>query len=264
MKKIYAVVLFVLISFSYTFAQVEGTWKLAPQALALGVGPGLGDFSWWSNSAADVTTRACLFDDEFVFNADNSFQNVMGAETWLEGWQGVTEGCGAPIAPHDGSNAATWEYDAAMGTITITGVGAHLGLAKVINLGELAMPGDAPASITYPVVFNAAEDTMTIDIEIQGGAYWHFVLVKGTTNSIDDLVEGQFSFYPNPATTQIQVVSDKLIDMFTIRDITGKIVVERSNTRLNETIDVSAFPAGIYVMESRAGDKRSIEKLVIN
>ncbi|MFM7565943.1 MAG: hypothetical protein ACKO4K_04295, partial [Flavobacteriales bacterium] len=44
-------------------AQVVGTWKLAPQAGALGVGPALGNTSWWSNSVGDLTTRACLFDD---------------------------------------------------------------------------------------------------------------------------------------------------------------------------------------------------------
>ena len=70
------------------------------------VGPNQDDGSWWQNSAGDVTTRACLFDDEYVFNADGSFQNVLGADTWLETWQGVTaDGCGAPVAPHDGSAA---------------------------------------------------------------------------------------------------------------------------------------------------------------
>ena len=45
---------------------LSGTWKLAPIAGALGVGPGPGDYSWWSNNEGDVTTRACLFDDEYI------------------------------------------------------------------------------------------------------------------------------------------------------------------------------------------------------
>ena len=61
-----------------------------------------------------------LFDDHYVFNADGSFQNIMDGETWLEAWQGVeSDQCGTPVAPHDGSNAATWEYDAAMETVTL-------------------------------------------------------------------------------------------------------------------------------------------------
>ena len=46
--------------------------------------------------ADDVAARACFFDDEYIFHEDGSFQNILGNETWLEGWQGVdAEQCGA-------------------------------------------------------------------------------------------------------------------------------------------------------------------------
>jgi len=155
-----------------------GDWKIAPEAGALGVGPSQGDSSWWSNGAADVDNRACFFDDIFRFNADGSFENVMGDDTWLEGWQGVgSDSCGALVAPHDGSNAATYKYIEAANTLKITGVGAHIGLAKVINEAELTNPMDAPASISY-IVTALNDSEMTLDIEIAGGAYWSFKLVK--------------------------------------------------------------------------------------
>jgi len=176
-KNLQILVLFLFLTSSSLFSQVDlagTTWQLAPTAQALAVGPTQGDFSWWSNSEADVTARACLFDDRFVFNADGSFQNIQDGETWLEGWQGMDpEGCGASLAPHDGSNAATWTFDADAGTLTLSGVGAHLGLAKVNNDGELASPADAPASITYPVTFEG--NTMTVDINFGGIGFWHFV-----------------------------------------------------------------------------------------
>lgn len=156
-----------------------GSWRLAPEAGAFGVGPGLNDVSWFSSSSDDVTTRACLFDDEYVFNADGTFQNVLGSETWLETWQGVaTEACGTPVFPHDGSASATYDYDATAGTITINGTGAFLGLAKVFNLGELTNPADAPSSITYLADLSADGNTLDLDIEIAGGGYWSFKLVK--------------------------------------------------------------------------------------
>ena len=158
---------------------VEGTWKLAPEAGALGVGPELDNISWWSNSSDDVTTRACLFDDEYVFGSDGSFQNVVGADTWIEGWQGAaSEECGAPVAPHDGSAAATYTYDEAAGTITLNGVGAYLGLAKAMNGGELASPGDAPDSITYMAALSEDGNTLELDIEVANGGHWSFKLVK--------------------------------------------------------------------------------------
>jgi len=129
---------------------IAGTWKLAPIAGAMGVGPNKNDMGWWSNSVADVTTRACLFDDQYVFNADGSFQNVLGSTTWVETWQGAAaEGCGAAVFPHDGTATATYEYNESAGTITLSGKGAFLGLAKATNEGELAAPGDAPDEVTY-------------------------------------------------------------------------------------------------------------------
>jgi len=167
---------------------LEGSWKLSPVAGALGVGPSPGDYSWWSSSADDVTTRACLFDDEYVFNADGSFQNVQGSETWLETWQTdvTAEGCGAPVAPHDGSNPATWSLDAAAGTVTISGLGAYLGLAKVHNGGEDGAPVDD--MITYN--YSLSADGNSMDITIQGfnagvpEATWIFKMVKAGTRSI--------------------------------------------------------------------------------
>ena len=79
---------------------VEGTWKIA-RAGALKVGPAPNSDQWWSNSLTDVTTRACYFDDNYVFNSDGSFQNVLGSETWLEGWQTGTDDARSSHS-HDG------------------------------------------------------------------------------------------------------------------------------------------------------------------
>jgi surface protein len=158
-----------------------GSWSIASESLALGVGPTQGDISWWSNSWEDVTTRACFFDDTFVFGADGSFANNMGDETWLEGWQGADEGCGAPVYPHDGAATDyTYDYDADAGTITLNGVGAHLGMSKVYNGGELASTSEALGieSITYNVVeISEGGNRMTVDIEF-GYGYWTYVLTK--------------------------------------------------------------------------------------
>lgn len=180
MKKLLTFIL--LLSFTATYAQVAGTWKLSPQAEALAVGPEIGSWIWWTNSAGDVVTRACYFDDEYVFAEDGTFSNVLQTDTWIEPWQGMDpEACGTPVAPHNGA-AATWTYDEGAGTITLTGVGAYLGLAKVFNDGELSNPGtEPPASITYMVEFNATEDTMTVLISI-GTGYWQYILTTNAGN----------------------------------------------------------------------------------
>ncbi len=160
-----------------------GSWKLAPEAGAFGVGPALNDLSWWSNLSSDVTTRACLFDDDYVFGTDGSFQNVLGTQTWLDPWQGTDpEACGAPVAPHNGTANATYTYDETAGTITINGTGAYLGLARVVNGTELTSPADAVDSITYLATLSEDGNTLDLDIEfvtLDGSiGFWSFKLVR--------------------------------------------------------------------------------------
>lgn len=157
---------------------IVGTWKLSEVAGALGVGPAVGDTSWWNCDAACVTERACYYDDEYIFNADGSFNNVLGSDTWVEGWQGGTDACGTPVAPHDGSAVATYVYDEGAGTVTINGVGAFLGIPKATNSGEISNPADAPASITYNVTLSNFDTEMSVYIEAGAGVFWQYNFTK--------------------------------------------------------------------------------------
>ena len=244
---------------------VDGTWKLAPVAQALAVGPTEGDFGWWSNTEADVTTRACLFDDEYVFNADGSFENVVGDQTWIETWQGAAaEGCATPVAPHDGSAIATWSFDESTSEVTIEGAGAYLGLAKVHNNGELTNPADAVASISYPVAFSNDGMTMTIDINF-GGGFWHFVFNKeADQGSVKTVDRNLFNVYPNPATNEINVTSDERLTNVTILDITGKIVYTSSEITSNQTVNVSSLNRGIYMVQVMTDNKTSVKRLILD
>jgi len=244
---------------------VKGTWKLAPDAESLAVGPNKGDFSWWKIDDANVTTRACLYDDEYVFNADGSFENKLGTETWIEPWQGIgAEACATPVAPHDGSAIASWSFDESAGTVTITGKGAYLGLSKVHNAGQLEKPSDAVSTITYPVVFSNSGMTMTIDIDYTAG-WWHFVLNKEEeTGSVRTLDNNLFKIFPNPATDEITVNSTEAISNVSIFDITGKTVYTNTNANTNLKVDVSSFNRGIYIIEVLSNNKRSQKRLSLN
>ena len=157
---------------------LEGNWKL--EFAGVGLNPGETD---WFSISADSGDRACWFDDIYQFGADGSFRNIQGDETWLEDWQGTDPAaCGAPVAPHDGSNNAVFEYDEVAETLTLTGVGAYLGLAKVFSGGELGDPADAPESITYEV-FELVGDSLTVRIST-GGGWWEFRLSRISTEPV--------------------------------------------------------------------------------
>ena len=153
-------------------ATLTGSWVLEPAAGAIGVGPEPGDVSWWANSADDVTGRSCLFDDVVTFVDDGSYLMDMQTETWTEAWQGGADSCTAPVAPHDGAGSYTYTYDAGTGALTIDGIGGHMGVAKAFDGGELAAPGDAPASVAYNVV-ELTDSTLVVEVNI-GTGFWTY------------------------------------------------------------------------------------------
>ena len=174
MKKIY-LTLFLALPMIFSAQSVQGTWKLAQQAGALAVGPNQGDGSWWSNSANDLTVRACFFDDSITFDANGNMMHYMDGSTWVEQWQtGSPEACGTPVAPHDGSG--TYTYTFSNNQLTVNGLGAHVGLPKAINGGELTDPANAVSSITYEISFGANGE-MIADIQSAGGGtgWWRFI-----------------------------------------------------------------------------------------
>jgi hypothetical protein len=187
MKKFYLFSAMVFMAMNL-FAQLEGTWRLAPAAGSLAVGPAQGDYSWWSNSAGDLSVRSCLFDDSLTFGPNGALTHYMDGSTWVEGWQGATgDGCSTPVAPHDGTTNApyTYSYNSSTGELTLNGIGAHMGLAKVINGGEINNPANAASSITYISTFSNNNNTLTLEISI-GGGWWKFVYQRTNAVTLPD------------------------------------------------------------------------------
>ena len=231
----------------FTAPTWAGDWYLDPTAGSLAVGPDAGSVgSWWSNSADDVTTRACLFDDIYRFGADGTFENVLGDQTWLEGWQEGQEGegCGAPIAPHDGSNAANYTYTDT--SVTVSGSGAFLGLAKVHNAGEDGAP--AGDTITYEVI-SVDETYMTVHINF-GGGVWAFRFINSTALGIDDVNPvSSFNFFPNPVNNVLTIKAQASIDSITVYNMLGQAVVRSTPNTTDSTVDMSALQTGAYFVQ---------------
>jgi endo-1,3(4)-beta-glucanase len=173
---------------SFSVPDFVGNWTLYQGPGALGVGPYPGDTSWWSIDTFNLSERDCLFDDIYSFGSDGSFSVIQDGLTWVEAWQGVsnTALCGSPVYPHDGSNPASFIYDEAAQTITLSGIGAYIGLPGVADgIPELSDPSQAPESITYNIVAKSA-NSMTLEIASSGSVYWTFKLVRAGMDGSTD------------------------------------------------------------------------------
>ena len=157
-----------------------GTWKLADVPSAFGVGPNQGDIGWWSSSIGDLTARDCFFDDSIQFDANGNFIHYMDGNTWVEAWQdGNGAGCRAPVTPHAGG-LFTYAYTG--NTLTVNGLGAHIGLPKGTNSGEISSPSNAATSIDYIMSFSSDGDTMTADLNY-GSGWWRTIYQRTSLTS---------------------------------------------------------------------------------
>lgn len=193
---------------------MAGTWQLAPIQGSLAVGPSPTNFEWFSITPFVIAERECLYDDQYIFDEGTMSTNDEGDQiwtgqyeiltdgsTWIEKWQGVDEDqCGEPVAPHNAVNAPfTYEVNEDKGTVTLFGIGAHFGLAKVYNDGELTSPADAPDQITYTYVDNDDEEDCHATFHVQipndagvdGLATWQFILEHQDCEGETDDGDGQ-------------------------------------------------------------------------
>ncbi|HKZ67145.1 MAG TPA: hypothetical protein VJ111_12340 [Chitinophagaceae bacterium] len=169
-------------------------WKLNPEAGTYKVGDASPDAgNWWSSDAAEVTARACEFNDEynFSFDANGTFVYDNKGDFFGDGYLGDNSYSCQPSVNYTavqapwGSGTFQYSFTAnagvnSLGQLTVIGLGAHIGLQKVRNGGEVT---SSPAtSITYDILEmtqNAGGlgyDILKLGVNIGGDAWWSFTL----------------------------------------------------------------------------------------
>lgn len=164
----------------------DRTWKLAPQAGSLWVGPPDASTTWWAIGGTAATDRPCAYDDEWTFNSDGDMIYDTQGDIWAETYMGVaTDGC-QPESVLTGPKAAwasgTHGFEIIPGggpngedQIKVNGMGGFIGLPKAANSGEVSSP---VASITYDIL-SMTDDGTARYMEIQCNCtslLWRFTL----------------------------------------------------------------------------------------
>lgn len=79
--------------------------------------------------------------------------------------------------------------------------------------------------------------------------------------SVDELFNG-LKFYPNP-TNGIIYINYNNIQSITIADITGKVIIENPEIKLNNKLDLTSFGPGIYIIKIETDKEIMTTKLII-
>jgi len=167
-------------------------WRLMPSAYAEMVGPGPGSGEWWGNPAGDVAgQRACEWNDEYIFSFDapGTYQFDNKGDFYDDGYMGnANYSCGT--SSQLSGNQKLWDSNTfsyrvtpagngARAKLTLVGRGAHLGMAKVQNGGEIT-GGPVNDSVTYEILSMthnpAGYDVLVLSLEAGSGVWWTYTL----------------------------------------------------------------------------------------
>lgn len=73
----------------------------------------------------------------------------------------------------------------------------------------------------------------------------------------------EFNVYPNPTNEQFSIqLPEQANGDVTISDVTGKVMMQVSNARNQQTIDVSRFTAGLYLVQWQSGNRIITKRLI--
>jgi len=172
-------------------------WKLSRNVddgiFPILVGPDNRSEIWWALGINDqIGTRPCLMEEEYIFNLDNSYEYNTNGEVFADFgiWNGDAAGMciddsdSALMTGENGEDLSAWaggtfsyEFDPTASTLTVSGTGAHIGLAKIGTDAEYTTPQEFVRYNVISLDTDGPIDRMVLETTIMGG-YWQINLVS--------------------------------------------------------------------------------------
>ena len=83
--------------------------------------------------------------------------------------------------------------------------------------------------------------------------------ILGTNNNAFN----SFEFYPNPASNNVNLSANNIIDQVSIIDLSGKQLLNQSISQTTGTINIENIPSGVYFMNVSIEGSIKTHKLII-
>lgn len=187
-------------------------WRIRNEANSIFVGPGLGSLDWWQvppafldGSSTGTDDWSCITNDEFIFNANGTYEYSTNGDARNDGYMGTPNGCwtdamvaGSGNGAAFGSGTHSWTFTPASASpsgrplITVTNgatgaafVGFYKGFYGGENIDGANPPNGGLATNQYEImsyVNDGTTETLIISVDISaahdGSAAWSMVLVR--------------------------------------------------------------------------------------
>lgn len=84
------------------------------------------------------------------------------------------------------------------------------------------------------------------------------VIVLGTEN----LDKSQVSIYPNPTADFVQIKNNQIITQIELLDFSGKVISSKNSQSLQDQLDLTSYPKGIYILRINSKGKTTTHKII--
>ena len=178
---------------------VSKTWKLFREGVSMSLGPDAENPGGWWPGLENNGERPCLYKQEFIFHYDGTYEFKDNGMFWGE--FGVFDGqwnyeiCFEAIPENminkDGINVSEWlsgtysfAYDPSIGTATINGLGAWIGICKLTTTGETTVPVES-TTFNVEITQETGYDLMTVSFNYGEGGFWKIVYASYSDPSLE-------------------------------------------------------------------------------
>ncbi|MBU1369505.1 MAG: PKD domain-containing protein [Bacteroidetes bacterium] len=179
---------------------VSKTWKLFREGTSMSLGESLENpANWWEGLQNDGA-RPCLYYQEFTFHFDGTYEFNDNGMFWgefgvfdnTEFFEVCFEAIPGNMINLDGVDVSAWlsgthafTYDPSVGSATLTGEGAWIGIPKLATTGAVTVPQSSVTFNIVEIVQESGYDLMTIGFDYGEDGYWKAVYASYSDPSLE-------------------------------------------------------------------------------
>ncbi|MCF8334098.1 MAG: T9SS type A sorting domain-containing protein [Bacteroidales bacterium] len=102
-----------------------------------------------------------------------------------------------------------------------------------------------------------------VNVEVDPNEYTLDKTGQIVTSTEDPEKKSLFHIYPNPTENSVNIIADNNITKrFYIKDFAGRTILSEKFWGRKKQVDISALPAGVYLIEMKLSDQRQIRKFI--